>query len=383
MGRSFQILSISGIPLKIHWTFPLLFVWVLFQLRVTGVENMLIVSGFVIALFVCVILHELGHAFAARRYNVNTIDIIISPIGGVARLTKLPTQPIQEFVVAIAGPMVNVVIAAVISLSLYLIEGKLDLDNFNFANIGSLTEFLVGLTLLNITLILFNLIPAFPMDGGRIFRSLLSMRFSRLRATRIASLLGQVTALGFIAYAAYDYKYFMLSVIGVFVFISATGEYRHVKMGETLKQYIANDLMRTQFTTFPFTATIQEAGEMLMKDPAGDYIITDENGEFMGVLTRGSLIRALKANDLSTNILEYASSRVAIIHPSTNVSTLFERMQEEELSDFIVKNEAGELLGIIDAKGMNEFLRFQSKLSQKRRLGFLNKFRRKQREEGV
>jgi len=376
MGKSFQIMSISGIPLKIHWSFPLLFAWILFQLGVTGIENILIISSFILSLFVCVILHELGHAFAARRYGVNTVDIIISPIGGVARLTKLPTKPIQEFVVAIAGPLVNVAIALIIGASLFIMQGEIDLSYFRIENISSVTEFLVGLLLLNITLVIFNLVPAFPMDGGRIFRSLLSMRFSRVLATRLASGLGQVTALVFIGIAIYDSSYFMLAVIGVFVFFSAAGEYRHVKMGEMLKSFKAEDLMRTQFTTFPFTATIDEVKENLMRDTAGDYLINDENDEFMAVLTRGSLIRAVKQKDFDINVLEYASNRVTTIHPSTSVSSLFERMQEEQLSNFIIKNETGEFLGMIDMKGMNEFLKYQSQLARSKRFGFLNRFRK-------
>jgi CBS domain-containing protein len=216
------------------------------------------------------------------------------------------------------------------------------------------------------------------MDGGRIFRSLLSLKLSRLTATRIASGLGQLTALVFIGIAIYDSSYFMLSIIGIFVFLSASGEYRHVKMADMLKKFTAKDLVRTQFTAFSQTQTIDEAKEMLTKDTAGDYVIQDEMGAFRGIITRGSLIRAVKKKDQNALVLEYASNRIATIHTSTNVSELFNRMQEEQLSDFEVRDDEGEFVGIIDMKGMNEFLKYQSQLERRKRFAFLERFQRKQ-----
>lgn len=385
MDRAFKILTISNIPIKLHWTFPLLFLYVLYVYRDEGMNVQLAYSIFVIALFVCVVLHELGHAFAARRYGVDTVDIILSPIGGVARLKRLPTKPIQEFVVAIAGPLVNVAIAILIAISLFIMRGReMGLSDFDFNSAFSqmnLVRFLIALLSLNIVLVIFNLIPAFPMDGGRIFRSLLSMRFSRLLATRIATIIGQLVAVAFVGYSFIsDENDFTLGFIGVFVFFAASSEYRMVKLNESLKKHSAQDLIRHPKSVLTPDMAISDAKPFLALDQEGDYIIQDETGAFRGILTRMALINAVKENRLTENIMSFASDKTAMIPMSESVSTLYQRMQQEELSDFIVLNEANQVAGIIDIKSVNEFLQQQRQIeAQKGIRGWLQRIRRPQR----
>ncbi len=386
MGKSFQILTISGIPLKIHWSFPLLFLYIFYQVislndgwtvEPEDWNTMLIMSLFVSSLFICVVLHELGHAFAARRYGVDTVDIILSPIGGVARLTKLPTKPIQEFVVAIAGPLVNVVIAILIAILFFLIQGNLNVNIFDpdvFYQ-GDAIQFMIAVLFLNLLLVVFNLIPAFPMDGGRIFRALLSMKFSRLNATRAASLIGQVFALGFIFYAVQSGENFTLGIIGVFIFIAAPSEYRMVKVSEMLKKRTAREIMRTEFTVFTPEMSIAEAEPYLKRDLRGDYVIQGEDRDFRGIITRGSLVKAIQNNHQIHPVLSYASNRVVIVHPTELMDTLFTKMQEEGISDFVVQDENGQLLGLIDVKRMNDFLHQEQRNNQSGILKWLRKKR--------
>jgi Zn-dependent protease len=177
---SIPIIRIAGIQLRIHVTFLLLIIW----LALGPVSS----AVFVLLLFLCVVLHEFGHAFAAKGYGINTPDITLLPIGGVARLERMPEEPKQELVIAIAGPLVNVIIAA----CLYLVIGARGRVAPETAVESG--DMLVGLFQINVWLVLFNLLPAFPMDGGRVLRALLASRMSFARATQVAATVGQAFA---------------------------------------------------------------------------------------------------------------------------------------------------------------------------------------------
>ena len=368
MGKSFQIATIGGIPLKVHWTFPLVFVALYFIGGVKPWLDFLLISGLVMALFVCVILHEFGHVYAARYFGVNTLDVIISPIGGVARLTRLPSKPIQEFIVAIAGPLVNVVIALILSLILFLTTKEgVGITWIGFPELfyyypldGNTNVFIRQILGINLLLVLFNLIPAFPMDGGRMFRAILSLGLPRLTATRAASLLGQFSAVVFVIYGIYSQNY-TLPIIGVFIFIFASNEYQSVKVNEVLKSFSASDVMRTDFISLSNDTTIEIAKDYLLKDDSGDFIIIDENGDYKGILTRRSIQYALKNNAFSQPITDFAAKKIEVIHPSENIKKLFYHMQEQQISAFVIQDEEGELLGIIDIKRFQEFLHEQQK----------------------
>jgi Zn-dependent protease len=257
MRGAFQIARLFDIPVRIHWSFLLLLAYVAFSGITDGGSWSDVAWSFLFvgAIFLCVVLHEFGHALSARRFGVETKDIILSPIGGVARLYRMPEQPAQELIVAIAGPLVNVVIALMTGpLALWLAPNELrQLANMILGLPVMMEEtspfiayFLPALFLLNIVLALFNLLPAFPMDGGRVLRALLSMRFSRLLATRIASLVGQVIALALFAYALSEGN-LLTSLVGVFVFFMAMQEYRQVKMQETLNSLRVEALMEPAY----------------------------------------------------------------------------------------------------------------------------------------
>ncbi len=235
-GReSAHLVTLLGIPIKVHWTFSFILVFIGY---IAFTENLSFQATcsfglYVFCLFTCVILHEYGHALMARYYGIQTTDIIISPIGGLARLENMPSKPVQELMVAIAGPAVNLVIATVILGILYLkgIRGLMpDTDDFVLL-ITNPIGFLFMLLLMNIVLCLFNLIPAFPMDGGRVLRALLSLKLPRLIATFIAAMIGKSIAIGFVLFGAY-HQIFALFFIGIFVFVMAGKEYKMLKQRE-------------------------------------------------------------------------------------------------------------------------------------------------------
>lgn len=231
--KSLPLGTYADIPVKLHWSFGLI---ILFIAYVIVSQNLNLASSiglllYVFSVFLSVLLHEYGHALMARRYDIKTFDIVLTPIGGLARLTRMPTIPGREIMIAIAGPLVNLVIILLILIILFVFGiGIIAPDEEDIMLIvANPIGFLHMVMLMNGVLFLFNLIPAFPMDGGRIFRALLSYKLTRLRATFIASLVGRAFAIGFIIFA-YLNDIFSLGFIGVFIFLAAGREYNHMKM---------------------------------------------------------------------------------------------------------------------------------------------------------
>jgi len=220
---------------------------------------------FMMSLFLCVILHEYGHALAARRYGVRTVDIILTPLGGIARLLKMPDKPWQELIVALAGPMVNVVIAAAIFLVMYFGFGihpllVLGEDPYDFH--GHPDRFFSMLMLTNAALLFFNLLPVFPMDGGRVLRSLIALRLDKVKATLIATRIGQVFSVFFFLYGIYSSNY-ILALIGIFIFQGAYMEYRYTKAEHILQNTTVEDLGYTDFQYFQHDDLVVNARELL------------------------------------------------------------------------------------------------------------------------
>ena len=218
--RRGRIARIAGIDIHVHWTFGLLIAWIIFRHLGQGDTLRMAIDGllFVLAIFACVVLHELGHALTARRYGIKTRDITLYPIGGVARLERMPERPIEELWVAIAGPAVNLVIAAGLVGVLAAGQKLLGLTQFDLVE----GQFLVKLAQVNIALAVFNLLPAFPMDGGRVLRALLALRLPYERATQAAATAGRAMAVLF-GIVGFFYNP-ILMFVALFVFIGAQQE---------------------------------------------------------------------------------------------------------------------------------------------------------------
>jgi len=240
MKKSFQIGTAAGIPLFLHWTFLLIPAYIVLSGTLMGRPAFGVLADLTLVtmIFACVVLHELGHALAARRFGVQTKDIILMPIGGVARLERMPKRPQEELIVALAGPAVNVVIAAVLLLITVPFIGLSGL-----VNPTSLSTNLVGKAIaVNLAMIVFNMLPAFPMDGGRVLRAILSSRIGHLKATRIAAKVGQTMAVLFGLAGLFVFNNPMLLFIAGFVYLGAAQEagaaeiessFERVRVGET------------------------------------------------------------------------------------------------------------------------------------------------------
>src|SRR5881396_1042044 len=289
MRWSIKIARIAGIEVRIHITFLLFLAWIGFTYYKVGgpaaaTEGVL----FILALFGCVLLHEFGHALAARAFGIHTPDITLLPIGGVARLQRMPDQPWQELVVAIAGPLVNVVIAVVL---IFVLGRHAQFEHLEYLQRPGV-EMLAKLASVNISLVLFNLIPAFPMDGGRVLRSLLAMAMSYSRATQVAAWIGQALAFvfGFVGVFANP----MLIFIAFFIFLGAQQEAAVAQMKDIALNLPVSEAMVTHLLTLPARATLDEAAEALLRTSQHEYPVLDSAGRVLGVLTRDDMITALK-----------------------------------------------------------------------------------------
>lgn len=291
MKWSFKLGTVAGTEVRIHVTFFILLAFVAMQ-GMSGGQGMagaLDAVLFVSAAFVCVLLHEFGHVFAARGYGIRTPDITLLPIGGVARLERMPEKPMQELVVAICGPLVNVAIAATIStfLGLSLVLNP----DIHFEQSGHFWE---KLMVWNLFMVAFNLIPAFPMDGGRVFRALLGFFVDFERATRWAAGLGQAIAVmaGLWMLLSGNVSP-VLILIAFFVFMAAGQEASAVSQRQAFQGLRVEDAMVTDFHTIPSSALLRDVVALLLSGNQHDFPMIDARGDLLGIITRQRLISAL------------------------------------------------------------------------------------------
>lgn len=358
MNSSLFLGRLAGIKVYVHWTFLLLIAYIVFQNWENGWADSLFSIGLVIGVFTCVVLHELGHALSARRYGIGTHNITLLPIGGVAQLESMPTKPFQELVVAIAGPLVNVAIAALLFPYLYFVS---DLSFANIEEFGlplSIDAYVLLLFLANLLLVAFNLIPAFPMDGGRVLRALLAMKIHRLRATKVAARIGQFIAVLFVI-GGFFYNPFWI-LIGAFVFLGAMGEERMVRYNSLLEGYRVGDLIRSQFTMLPSNTTVQQAANYLLTGSEQNFLVGDPTF-IRGALPKRTIFVTLKRLynkkvDLqSTYIQPHIQADVPALHPQQTLESAFQLMQERGYRILPVMDEQ-ELLGVLDMDNLREFL---------------------------
>jgi len=357
MGRSYQLGVFAGIPVKVHWSFGLMILFILYVAVQNGgppIEMAFFVL-LVFTLFLCVILHEYGHALTAKYFNVGTRDIIISPIGGVARLEKLPKEPKEELLIAIAGPLVNVAIASLCFAGLASVFGVSGLEiDPETARVNTASEFFKMVFYINIVLFLFNLIPAFPMDGGRILRALLSLKLGRMKSTQIASVIGRMFALFFIGYGLYI-EHYVLAFIGGFIFFMATSENRQVKMEESLFITPIKDIMRTEYTKMYLHFSMSKPIELSLKNMERNFLVADIDDRVVGALHHYFIKDAIQNQNLETTVSTYTSPKLAFIDPETPVYDVRNKMNREGLS-IVCIGTADEIQGVVDRDGIINFM---------------------------
>jgi Zn-dependent protease/predicted transcriptional regulator len=357
MKLSLYLGSYRNVKVFIHWTFSLLLLWIIISNMRQGMPalDILWIIIFVLALFACVVLHEFGHALAAQKYGIQTKDIVLYPIGGIARLEKLPEDPKQELWVAIAGPLVN--IGLFIILSAFLSFKGFDMESLEVIKIEPST-ILLYLASANLILAIFNLIPAFPMDGGRILRAFLAIRLPRAKATQIAGGIGQFLAIFFIFFGLFNNP--ILVLIGIFIFLGAAAEVTHTQQESFLKGYKVKDAIMMKFQIVAFDAPLSKAVEKLLNSQATHFVVVKDDVA-VGTLSRNEIIKGLKDGDENTKVEQVADFEPLRIETEEDLDEAWKKMLVQNRKVAIVI-ENGHFLGILDQENIGEFVMVKSAL---------------------
>ncbi|MBL8050985.1 MAG: site-2 protease family protein [Anaerolineales bacterium] len=343
-----------GIDVYVHATFLLLIAWVGYSHWLANQNWGEVLSGifFILALFACVILHEYGHALTARKFGVKTRDITIYPIGGVARLERMPEKPIEELWVALMGPAVNVVIALILFAYLFLTSSLFPLGNLTIASGGFLERLLV----VNIILVLFNLLPAFPMDGGRVLRALLAMRMDYVRATQIAATIGQGMALLFGLIGLFGNA--SLLFIAFFIWIGASQEASMTQMKNVISGIPVGRAMLTDYKSLSPRDPLERMSQLLLAGSQHDFPVVDEE-RIVGVVTRDDFLKALAQHGDKIAISAVMKKDLPEIDSYEMVENALEKIQESGVPALPVTH-AGQLVGIITTENITEYLMIRS-----------------------
>jgi Zn-dependent protease/CBS domain-containing protein len=350
MKWSWKIARIAGIDVFIHTTFLLIIGWVGFTYWIEQGTIEAVISGilFILLLFVFVVMHEYGHALTARRYGIKTRDITLYPIGGVARLERMPERPIEELWVALAGPAVNVVIAIVLFAYLAITQSMEPLTSLTIST-GSLVE---RLMIVNLWLVGFNLIPAFPMDGGRVLRALLGLRLEYVQATQIAATIGQGIAFlfGFIGLFSNPFLVF----IAFFVWMGAAQEANMVQMKSSLSGIPVTRAMLTDFESLSPRDTLARVVGLILAGSQHDFPVV-EDGRVVGILDRDTFISTLSKQGQGASVVEAMLPNPPEIDSHEMVEAALLRLQEKGMKSLPVTHN-GQLVGLITSENITEFL---------------------------
>ncbi len=362
MKGSLRIATVAGTGVFLHWSFLLLVAWVFTaQLAVGGLTAALNMMAFIGAIFLCVTLHELGHVLMAKRFGVRTRDITLLPIGGVARLQSIPKEPAKELLIALAGPAVNVAIAAV----LYVAMAVSGLGGEPFGDVaqGSLINSLLWF---NVAVVAFNMLPAFPMDGGRVLRALLAQRHDYVAATRTAAKFGQMIAVAFFMIGLFTN--WILAIIGVFVFLGAAAEARFVEVHAAAEGATVYDAMLTDFQILSAHDSLGDAAEALLTGSQTDFPVRLPSGE-IGLLTRNTLFAGLRDSGPNTPLADVVRLRAPTTTPGKALDTIMDLMAETRGS-VVVVNSLGDVVGLLTPENIQEWMTVESAIdsfSQTRR----------------
>ncbi|MCK9918496.1 site-2 protease family protein [Microbacteriaceae bacterium K1510] len=364
MSWSLSIGKVAGTVVRIHLTFLLFLAWIFAATYASGGSaNAWDSLLFIVLVFLCVLLHEFGHIFTARAFGVQTPYVTLLPIGGVAQLERIPEEPGQEFLIAIAGPLVNVAITLVL-----IVAFGADLQLSAATSVDNTTIPLVNrLAAVNLFLALFNLIPAFPMDGGRVLRALLASRFGYVRATGIAASIGQFVAfvLGFVGLLANP----ILIFIAIFVYLAAASEAHMVSLRAVSRGVPVSHAMMTQFATLSPEAHIDEAVQTLLQTSQGEFPVVDGAGKPVGVLDRGALVRALKTLGPDARVGDAMTPDIPVIDQRSTLEQAFKTLQEKSAPAVAVTDAFGKLTGLVTSETIAEMMMLQEAMPDGVKLG--------------
>ncbi|MFC5455270.1 site-2 protease family protein [Prosthecobacter fluviatilis] len=365
MKWSYRLFTFAGTEVRVHVTFLLLLLFVASQSYFTGQGPAAALEStlFITTMFACVVLHEFGHVLAARGYGIRTPDITLLPIGGVARLERMPRKPSQELVVAVSGPLVNVIIAAAIWLGLG-ITAAFNPD-YNFLKTGYFFE---KLMMWNIFMVAFNLIPAFPMDGGRVLRAAMAMFMEYSAATRRAAAIGQGIAMMVAIYMLLNHSIHpMILLICFFIFMAAGQEAAMVTQQEATRNLRVRDAMLTDFRSLPPDATLRDGVELLLAGTQQDFPVLDGQGGMQGMLTRHDLISALAEKGPGQPVVEVMRPCPESTRPGSELAQALETLNASDGPAIPVLDPISDkLVGLLTTENVGETLMVRAALMKLR-----------------
>lgn len=352
MSWSLPLGRLAGTEIRIHLTFFLLLLWYGIAGGLAGGGAVAAQSiAFIIAVFACVVAHEYGHVLMARRFGIATRDITLLPIGGVASMEKMPERPSQELLVALAGPAVNVVIAVLLFAGLGTGISAINLGDLQ---VWSTQEFLQRLAAVNVMLVLFNLLPAFPMDGGRVLRAVLAMAMPRAKATRIAATIGQAMAFGLGFLGLFGNP--LLLLVALFVFLAAGQEAYAVELDEAVREAATRSATITSFSQLDPHATVGQAVQLLLATSQREFPVIDGAGGLRGVLTREGIIKALAADGPMTPVLDVMERDVPAISARAPLADAIRLLKSSSRPLIGVQDQSGRTTGILTLENVAEYM---------------------------
>ncbi len=347
MRNSVKLFRIFGISVEMHLSFLIL--PVLFSLTL-GLKGVVLILG----VFVCVTLHELCHALQAKKYGIKVETIVLLPIGGVASMGSMPDKPYQEFRIAIAGPLFNMILAAVLYYPAYRFLGP---DIFFSMDLATWPHVIAYLYWLNILLAVFNLLPAFPMDGGRILRALLARVMSLQKATRIAVGFGYFFIFLFVLWGFKSGNIWLL-IIAFFVYISASQEASHVEITETLKRIRVRDVLPDGYLSVGPDTKLSKVLEMIFHSHQEDFPVFD-SGALAGIVTRADIISAIHQFGLEKTVSDIMIKNFPSAGLSDSLTKIHKLMEESGLRAIPIM-EAGKLAGLITMEDLGKIYALMS-----------------------
>ena len=359
MRWSWKVGALAGTDIRIHATFLLLLGWLLMNDWMAGHSIDAVIDGMVLiaALFSCVLLHEFGHVFAASRFGIRTYDVTLFPIGGLARLERIPEEPKKEFWIAIAGPAVNMAIVAILSVWLFATN---DWEPIRRLSIGS-GSLLERMLFANLTLALFNLIPAFPLDGGRIFRAILAAHTNYSKATTVAATIGRCVAVALMVWGIFANP--MLLLIGLFVWIGAGQEAYAARFRAALSGVRVRAAMATDFQRLQGRDTLAEAVRLILAGSRHDLPVV-EHGRVIGILTRSQLLIGLAENGHDFPVAKAMDREFMTAHPSDMLNDISTELQKRACHTVpVVSN--GRLEGLLTMENIGEYFLIDTALQER------------------
>ena len=362
MKWSWKFARVAGIDIYVHATFFILLVWVAVSYWTMSGDIAVAVSGvgFILVLFACVVLHEFGHALTARRFGISTEKITLLPIGGVASMERMPDDPKQEILVALAGPAVNLVIAILLWFWLSLNPSVVPVEQKPAELMFYGASFLQKLMWVNILLGVFNLLPAFPMDGGRVLRAALAMRMGHNQATQVAAKVGQGLAL-WLGFLGLLYNPFLV-FIALFIWVGAAAEAGMSEVKSTLGNMQVGKAMLTDFQILSPHDTLEHVIELTLAGSQVEFPVM-ENGRMIGVLSQTDLLKGLEAEGKPGLVSRFMQTNVQSADVHEPLESVLQRLQTCHCP-LISVTDAGRMVGIVNLNNILELISIQQALHE-------------------